>query len=120
MKIQKYLICDELVKEEQILLFSLRSLSFPVKSNFSYMHKNDMSCRACSEPETVESEEHFCTSCVNFQSERNFKTLVFSDIYGTLDLQVQFIKQFKIIARKWKVLLEFGLSTISMDPPAPC
>ena len=34
MKMQEYLICDNLVKEEQLLLFQLRSPSFPVKMNF--------------------------------------------------------------------------------------
>ena len=47
MKIQKYLISSELVKEEQILIFSLRSFSFPVKSNFCYLHESNLICRAC-------------------------------------------------------------------------
>ena len=42
LKIQKYLISEHLVKEEQSLLFSLRTYSFPVKSNFSYLYSGDM------------------------------------------------------------------------------
>ena len=56
---QKYLLTNDLVKEEQILLFSLRCKSFPVKSNFQYMYKDDMSCRACLRSDTIESEKHF-------------------------------------------------------------
>ena len=40
-KIQKYLISEDLVKEEQILLFALRSRTFPVKGNFSYIFKDN-------------------------------------------------------------------------------
>ena len=109
-KIQKYLICDQLVKEDQQLLFSLRSQSFPVKTNLKYLYKDDLSCRACRDPEMTESEIHFCQSCVAFQSERNNEILNIEDIVAPLDLQIKFIKKFKIIARKWKILLD--ISTI--------
>ena len=51
-KIQKYLISENLVKEEQSLLFSLRTFNFPVKSNFRYKYKQDVLCRACGDPDS--------------------------------------------------------------------
>ena len=111
-KIQKYLICDELVKEEQILLFSLRSCSFPVKTNFRHLYPRDVICRACRDPQSEESEMHFCQSCEVFKSERNNECLAFENIFGSLDVQIKFIKTFKIIARKWNLILEMEKSTI--------
>ena len=43
-QIQKYLVCDSLIREEQLTLFSLRSFTFPVKSNYKYLFKSDMKC----------------------------------------------------------------------------
>ena len=103
--IQKYLVTEELYQEEKQLLFNLRSHSFPVKCNSRYLFE-DMSCRACMEPQYEESEKHFAQTCVTFQSERNFKMLNVEDIFGTLQKQITFIKSFKIIARKWKLILE--------------
>ena len=106
-KIQKYLISSELVKEEQKLMFSLRSFSFPVKSNFRYLHESDLTCRACHEDEI-----HLCQTCPVFSSERGDSCLNFEDVFGQVEIQIKFIKRFKIIARKWKLLLEIEKSTI--------
>ena len=111
-KIQKYLISSELVKEEQILIFSLRSFSFPVKSNLRYLHESDLKCRACHEPDSIENEIHLCQSCSVFSSERGDTCLNFEDVFGPVDNQMKFIKRFKVIARKWKLLLEIEKSTI--------
>ena len=112
MKIQKYLVCDKLTKEEQLLLFSLRSFTFQVKTNFRYLHRDNMICRACLDPQSEESEEHISRTCQQFQKERNGEDLNCEDVFSTLDDQISFIKKFKIIARKWKLLLENETSTI--------
>ena len=111
-KIQKYLISEKLVKEEQLLLFSLRSFTFPVKSNYRYLHENSMSCRACFDPLSEESEVHFSQSCEMFHKERDGEKLNFEDVFASIEFQIRFIKRFKIIARKWKLLLEMETSTI--------
>ena len=110
--IQKYLISGELVKEEQLLLFSLRTRSFPVKSNYRYLHESDMTCRACHELDSVENEIHLSETCSIFSSERGNGTLNFKEVFGPLKVQIIFIKQFKVLARKWKLLLEIETSTI--------
>ena len=114
--IQKYLLSNQLVKEEQILLFSLRTYNFPVKSNFRYLFPSDLKCRACNVPDSEESETHLCQSCEVFKEEKDNRNLNFEDVFGPLKVQINFIKRFKIIARKWKLILEMEKSTILMDP----
>ena len=106
MNIQKYLICDKLQVEEQQLLYVLRSKSFKVKLNFSHMFVNNLKCRACNNDQYEESLEHFARICTAFSEERNGKVLNVEDIFGTLEEQIAFIKTFKHIARKWKLILE--------------
>ena len=102
---QKYLLTEKLLKEEQQLLFVLRCKAFEVKSNFRYKYE-DLTCRACRITQTVENESHFCTTCVVFEEEREGLLLQIDDIYGSLNSQIKFIKKFKLIARKWKLILE--------------
>ena len=109
-RIQKYLIADELVKEEQLLLFSLRTFTFPVKTNFHYLYES-MECRVCEDPNSIENEAHLIQDCHIFQDERS-EILNHNDIFGTFEQQVSFIKQFKLIARKWKLILEMKDRTI--------
>ena len=108
MRIQKYLLSSELVKEEQVLLFTLRSYSFQVKSNYRYLHENNLTCRACKQPDSVENEIHLCQTCEVFSEERGDTFLNFEDVFGPLEEQIRFIKRFKIIARKWKLLLDIA------------
>ena len=109
-RIQKYLIADELVKEEQLLLFSLRTFTFPVKANFQYLHKS-MECRACEDPKSIENEIHLIQNCPIFQDEQS-ERINLEHIFGTFEQQVLFIKQFKLISRKWKLILELKDKTI--------
>ena len=51
--IQKYLVSEDFVKEDQVLLFSLRSFTYPVKSNYHYLFKDNMICLACMKEETI-------------------------------------------------------------------
>ena len=103
--IQKYLITEHLFKEEQELLFMLRCKAFQVKNNFGYKYE-DMTCRACKKADTLEDENHLCTTCSTFEEKRDGLALQIEDIYGGLNVQIQFIKKFKVIARKWKLILE--------------
>ena len=93
-------------------MFSLRSFTFQVKTNFRYLYKDDMTCRACMDQQSEESEIHFSQVCAQFRNERKGETLNFEDVFSSLDVQISFIKKFKIVARKWKLLLEIETSTI--------
>ena len=106
MSVQKYLLSDKLLVEEQQLLYKLRTKTFNVKLNFSYMFKDDMKCRACEDICYVESVEHFTQNCEAFKEERDGKVLNVEHIYGPLEEQIPFIKTFKHIARKWNLIQE--------------
>ena len=104
--IQKYLLSGQLNVEEQQLLYILRSNSFNVKQKFSYLFKDDMKCRACEDNQSEESVMHFVLHCSAFKEERNGHSLHLEDIFGPSEKQISFIKIFKHIARKWKLILE--------------
>ena len=111
-QIQKYLISDGLTKEEQLLLFSLRSFTFPVKTNFKYLFDNNMKCRGCQDPLSIENVEHISKSCRIFKNERHNDVIDFENVFGPLDDQIRFVKKFKVIARKWKLILEINEKTM--------
>ena len=54
----------------------------------------------------MESVKHLCEICEVFLSERKNQVLTFDDVFGPLETQIEFIHKFKIIARKWKLILE--------------
>ena len=81
-------------------MFSLRSFSFPVKSNFWYLHENDLMGRACHEPDSFENKIQLFLSCPMFSSERGDSYLNLLDVFGQVEMQIKFINRFKIIARK--------------------
>ena len=91
---QQYLQTVLLYKEEQQLLFSLRSRSYPVKSNFKTQYVGDnMTCRICADPSSYEDEIHL-TLCSKLKCETDGQPLDFNDVFGPLPKQIKFIKQF--------------------------
>ena len=70
------------------------------------MFKDEMKCRACLDPTSIESESHICENCEFFVNERETEKLDIRDVFGPLDAQVNFIRKFKVYARKWKLFLE--------------
>ena len=50
--------------------------------------------------------EYFSTNCEMFKEERDGKQLKIGDIFGPIEKQITFIKSFKLIARKWKLIQE--------------
>ena len=70
-KIQRYLTCESMTKEEQQLCFILRSRSFLVKTNYKSQFENDMTCRGCHDPTSVENEIHVVSECLFLKDERN-------------------------------------------------
>ena len=95
-KIQKYLLSDEMTREEQNLCFILRCHSFLVKSNYKTQFGEDMSCRGCHDPDSYEDEIHLTKSCRFLENERGKNVLEFNDVFGSLRKQIEFIKKFKL------------------------
>ena len=61
--LQKYLISEKLSTKEKKLLFSLRTRSVNVKTNYKNKYKFNMQCSLCGDPSESESETHLlnCT-----------------------------------------------------------
>ena len=55
-----------------------------------------MICQACMKEETIK-KNHIYETCVVFLSERNSEILIFNDDFGSLYVQKQFIRKFKVI-----------------------
>ena len=104
-KIQKYLISDELDKEEQQLLFIVRTRSFNVKSNRKSQFEADMKCRGCVSIDSYEDENHIIQSCSLFNEERGDTKIQFEDAFRTIKYQIKFVKVFKVFTRKWNLFL---------------
>ena len=105
---QEYLQTNRLSTIEKQTLFSLRSRSFDVKSNYKTLFKDNMSCRICRDPNSYEDEDHtfFRCSDLKHDSDTNTHDIKFEDIYSDLENQIRAIKYFRNIADKRKIILE--------------
>ena len=101
---QKYLKTELLIKEEQQMLYSLRTNSYPVKANFRSQF-SDMTCRTCSDTSTYENIQHLL-QCDSLTDKLDVTKVKINDIFGSLADQVRFIKVFKKISTKRKLMLE--------------
>ena len=88
-------------------LFSLRSRSYNLKSNYKSLHEEDMKCRICEGEGSYEDEVHTFEKCSAILpiEERNGE-IKFEHIFGNLDDQIQSIKYFARIIKKRHLLLE--------------
>ena len=104
---QDYLKTDRLSKAEQQLLYSLRSRSYFVKSNYKSQFGQNMTCRSCLHPSSFENVDHLLV-CEKFKDETDGIQLHFEDVYGPLEKQIQFIKIFKKLDSKRTLLFELN------------
>ena len=77
-----------------------------VKANFSNLYENDLICRTCKVPNSVEDEEHLLV-CDQLRSEAGDSEVKFDFVFQNLENQVRAVKTFKSILRKREVLLKF-------------
>ena len=105
-QVQEYLSTNKLTTAEKQTLFELRCRNYNVKTNFSSNFLEDMSCRLCNDPGSIENEEHiFSAACQSSIQVENSKSK-FDDIYGSLNQQVQFIKTYMDYIRKRRIILK--------------
>ena len=109
LQIQPYLTTEYLLKDEQQLLFALRSRSYSIEENFKNQYEGNMICRICLDPSTVESLSHLI-SCKKLGKEMGGAQLNLEDIYGPLHAQIKFIKIFKRISEKREVIMGLNKS----------
>ena len=102
---QTYLKENMLHKSECQLLFKLRSRMLDVKSNFSSYYNNDMTCRTCRQPDSLENEQHLL-QCENLKNEIKSETEInFEDLFGDLEKQKETLFAYKSVLRKRDILL---------------
>ena len=106
LKRSEYLRGNTLTRDDCQLLFKLRSKMLDVKANFSNLYENDLICRTCKIPDSIEDEEHLLV-CDQLKSEADDSEVKFDFVFQNLENQVKAVKTYKSILRKREVLLEF-------------
>jgi hypothetical protein len=100
---QQYLSDARFSKQDIQLLFALRTRMIDVKTNFRNLYDNNLDCQTCSE-KCIEDENHLLV-CENLKNEESVQAN-FSQVYGSVEDQLNVIKIFKKILRKRETLLE--------------
>jgi hypothetical protein len=77
-----------------------------LKSNFSNQYGNEISCRICKVH--IECQEHLL-QCEVFKSKvENPNQVVYEDIFGHVDKQLEAVRVFKKVLRETEVFLHKG------------
>ena len=101
--LQNYLKSRELSTKQKKLLFSLRSRSVNVKTNYKNKFKFNMNCSICQLDSTEESEKHLlqCSEIVKkIDTEINLIDAKYDDIFSeSMEDQVQITKIFEKIMK---------------------
>ena len=120
---KEYLKTDLISVDEKKLLFSMKTRTVNVKTNFKSNFSN-LLCRLCFKPNEEESELHLM-SCQKLNNEIDinsiFRNIAYIDIFGTLDKQIFAIKIWKKFSRSgiwnWNVqncpLVDTKLTSLS-------
>ena len=106
LKRKDYLRENTLSRDDGQLLFKLRSKMLDVKANFSNLYENDLICRTCKLPDSIEDEEHLLV-CAQLKSEVEDSEVKFEFVFQNLGNQVKAVKAFKSLLRKREVLLNY-------------
>ena len=103
---QSYLKTNELSTREKQSLFSLRNRSFDVKTNYKTLYNEDMTCRICHDPDSIEDKRHTFNCSVLTKDETIDNTIQFEHIFGSLSQQVKATKQFVKLMDKRRLILD--------------
>ena len=71
LKIQSYIVSNELTNRQKQIIFSLRTNTFKVKLNLRKLYLNDLKCRKCLIID--ESQEHAFTQCAKINGKMNIQ-----------------------------------------------
>ena len=101
---QPYLRSKEISTVEKQNLFQLRNFSYNVKSFRKTQYENDMICRICQVPNSIENEIHtFKQYEILIDPEQS--DIKFDHVFGNLEQQEKSIKYFsRIITKRDKFL----------------
>ena len=116
LKSQLYLRENMLYKNDCQLLFKLRSRMLDVKNNFSHYYNNDLTCRTCRRPDSIENEQHLL-KCENLIGEINSEADVdFEYLFGDFKKQKETLFAYKAVLRKREILLKFAKNHETSPP----
>ena len=89
------------------MLFNLRTFSYDVKSNFKSLHKDDIVCRLCKDPDSFEDEIHTFESCkILIDDNVKDQSVKFEHVFADINLQVNAIQYLMKLINKQKLMLE--------------
>ena len=99
LKMQPYLVNDQLTTLQKQLLFKLKCNMTPNKLSYKSQYISDLSCRLCRDPNSEESLEHLllCSFTNNHPNLTQIPKVKIDDIYGTIKQQVQALKVWEVI-----------------------
>ena len=107
LKIQSYILSDQLSNEDVCMLFALRSRMIKVKRNFSNQFGQNLSCTLGCRFE--ESQNHLlkCEYILNKMDDKDVLTdCEYSDLFGNIEEQVEIAKIFSEILKIREELLQ--------------
>ena len=108
--LQEYLYSDELTTREKKLLFSLRTRSTHVKTNYRNMYKINMQCTLCENDSEEESEKHLlkCTKILdNVEDPTEILNASYEQIFSeSIGEQIKITKVFSKILKVRNMLLK--------------
>ena len=104
--IKPYLTTNQLTTTGKQTLFELRCRNYDVKSNFSSLYNEDMTCRLCKDPQSIENEEHTFSSACKSSIQVVDSESTFNDVYGSLEHQVKFINTYLDFIRKRRIIIK--------------
>ena len=109
-KFQNYLKCNNISIKEKKLLFSLRTRTVDVKTNYRNKYKLNMYCRLCKDTSEEESERHLlkCKNIIdNIDSNIDISTAKYESIFSeNIEDQVSITKIYRAIFKTQAKLLQ--------------
>ena len=119
-KMSDYLLSTNLSLLEKQTLFKLRCKVVKCKAYYKTMYQNDLECSFCELPDTTDSIEHYFDTCKYLSTNEKFKTqfqsLRYSDLYGELPKQIEFVKLWLIIERERESIVKIRQMVSTIDP----
>ena len=95
-KMQDYLLTEKLSLSEKRLLFSLRIRMLEVKNNFKSKYGENLKCSLCENHQ--EDQEHLLI-CPEIVSEVDTSQILYKDIFGTIEKQIEAVKIWKQVQK---------------------
>ena len=104
---QQYLNHQCINKQEGQLLFKLRTRNLDLKNNYRIFYNNDLICRICLDPDSIEDENHL-TFCPLLREEvcEDEVMIRYEDVFGPIIKQIQDVRLFMRLVKRREIYME--------------